>query len=402
MSAPPAQTWTPPTRAWAARRVAQVLAAAAAERLHGVPARTADDVPRSPADAGPEWLTAVLCRHQPAVRVVSAVPLATSHGTTTRRSLALTYDGGSPELPDRVFVKCTATPAQRLMLGLGGLIHGEPGFYMHVRPGLEIEAPAGWFGAVDARSWRSVVVMEDVTATRGAHFWEPGTAAGVSRAQIEDLLGTVAAWHGALWDSPQLTGWRWLRTPREQMRLIDALIGLANRLPAGAARARAVLPAGIWERRAHLLAGMRRSMQLLSEGPHTYLHGDLHIANTYVTRTGRIGVADWQVGLRGSWAYDVAYLLATALEVDERRAWERDLVALYLQRLGAAGGDAIPFPDAWLAYRRSTFYPLFAWLYTIGRSRLQPHFQPDAVSLTMIRRIASAMDDLGSFAAVTV
>ena len=27
---------------------------------------------------------------------------------------------------------------------------------------------------------------------------------------------------------------------------------------------------------------------------------------------------------------------------------------------------------AWDAYRQSTFYPYFAWVYTIGRARLQP------------------------------
>jgi hypothetical protein len=46
------------------------------------------------------------------------------------------------------------------------------------------------------------------------------------------------------------------------------------------------------------------------------------------------------------------------------------------------------------------FYPYFAWLYTLGRSRLQPRFQPEEVSLMLIERIAAAIDDLHSFAAV--
>lgn len=53
-----------------------------------------------------------------------------------------------------------------------------------------------------------------------------------------------------------------------------------------------------------------------------------------------------------------------------------------------------------LAYRRATLYPYFAWVYTVGRSRLQPEFQPAEVSLTMIRRIAAAIDDLDSVGAV--
>ena len=368
----------------------------ARERVRGVRALSADDVPRSPADVSAEWLTAVLCVGIPGARVSSVRAGEGSVGTTTRRALEVAYNdaGTAAGLPTRLFVKCTTTIAQRLMLGLGGLIAGEPGFYMYVRPTLEIEAPNGYFGAVDARSWRSIVVMEDVASTRGARFWQPRAA--VSREQVEELLANAAVWHGALWDSARLREWAWLKTPADQMRVIDALIGLADRTGAGAKRARAVIPSALHGRQSDLFAGMRRSMQILSDGPQTYLHGDLHIANAYFTDQGTVGICDWQVGLRGSWAHDYAYIVATALEVEDRRRWEHDLLDLYLDRLAAAGGQAIPEEKAWLAYRQATLYPYFAWVYTIGRSRPQPSFQPSDVSLTMIERISAAIDDLDS------
>ncbi len=357
-------------------------------------------MPRSPSEIGPAWLNAVLCRDTPGAQVRAVTTVGASAGTTTRRAIEVTYNeaGFDAGLPTRLFLKGTVTLAQRLMLGLGGFIAGEPGFYVHVRPELEIEAPAGYFGAVEPHSWRSLVVMDDVTATRGAHFWQPSHR--VTRAEIEDLLRTVATWHGALWDSPRLTGWRWLRTPAAQMDLIDSLIGLADRRAIGAERARAVIPHPLRGRQADLYAGMRRSMHIASRGPQTYVHGDLHVANTYRTALGRIGVSDWQTSLRGSWALDYAYLLATALTVGDRRAWEGELLDLYLDKLSAAGGAAIPRAEAWLAYRQATFYPYFAWIYTIGRSRLQPSFQPDAVSLTMVERIGATIDDLDSLGAV--
>jgi hypothetical protein len=391
-----------PTKAWALCRIARVCAAAAGERVRGVRVVHAEDVPRSPEDITVEWLTAVLCSNAPAARVTTATPHEGSSGTTTRRTLELAYNeaGTAADLPTRLFVKCTSTVAQRIMLGLGGLIHGEPGFYNHVRQGLEIEAPRGYFGAVDERSWRSIVLLEDVVRTRGARFWRAGTAIG--REQVEDLLAHVARWHGALWGSPRLSHWRWLRMPADQMRLIDSLIGLADRRAAGAARAHAVVPAALRARQDDLYVGLRRSMELLSQGRPTYLHGDLHIANTYLTREGRMGIADWQVGLKGSWAYDYAYLVTTALAVEDRRAWERDLLDVYLDRLAAAGGPPIPREDAWEAYRQATLYPYFAWVYTIGRSRLQPTFQSDEVSLVMIERIATAIDDLDSLRALAL
>jgi len=284
------------------------------------------------------------------------------------------------------------------MLGLGGLIDGEPGFYRDVRPLLEIEAPIGYYGAVDRRTWRSAVLIEDVIASRGASFWEPSTV--LERPQLEDLLSNMAAWHGALWESDRLSRWAWLKTPAEQMRVIDELIGIADRRTAGFERAGAVIPAALHDRQQDLFEGMRRSMGLASRPPHTYLHGDLHVANTYLTAAGRVGVADWQVALRGCWAHDVGYLLATALDVDARRACERELLGFYMERLAGAGGPALSREEAWLAYRRSTLYPYFAWVYTIGRSRLQPRFAPDELSLAMIGRIAAAIEDLDSLGAV--
>jgi hypothetical protein len=321
-------------------------------------------------------------------------------GTTTRGALHVTYNqsGTAAALPRDLFVKCTSSVPQRLMLGMGGLIGGEPGFYEQIRPELEIEAPAGYFGTVDVESWRSMVVMENVAVTRSARFWG---AEPLSRPQIEDLIANVARWHGTLWESPSLvTTWRWLRTPAEQARLIEALIGLADRTGAGARRAAPVLPPSLHGRQPDLFEGMRRSLSWLGEPPHTYLHGDLHLGNAYATGDGRMGVCDWQVGLRGGWAHDLGYLLITALGVEDRRAWERELLRFYLERLTEAGGAAPAADNAWLAYRRATLYPYFAWIYTLGRSRLQPRFQATDMALTVIGRIAAAIEDLDSLGAV--
>jgi len=386
-------------KAWALGRVARVLAAAASERIRPSGPLRPGELPRSPEGIDADWLTAALGASFPGARVSAVRVLGGSAGTTTRRAFELEYAGDpTADLPRRLFVKCTTGVSQRLMLGLGGFIETEPGFYAEVRPGLEIEAPVGYFGAVDPRTWRSIVMMEDVTSTRGASFWRP--TAKVAREQVEDLLANAARWHGALWDSPRLAGWPWLKSTAEQMRLIDALIAMADRTRAGVRRAAPVIPPALRARRSDLYEGMRRSMQIAGAGERTYLHGDLHVANTYATASGRMGVADWQAGLQGSWAFDYAYLLITALEVEDRRAWERELLDGYLERLAAAGGRPPPREQAWLAYRQATLYPFFAWAYTIGRSRLQPRFQPEETSLTMLRRIAAAIEDLDSLAAV--
>ena len=55
-----------------------------------------------------------------------------------------------------------------------------------------------------------------------------------------------------------------------------------------------------------------------------------------------------------------------------------------------------------LRYRQSMFYPLSAWTFTIGRAWYQPKMQPDEISLAIIERISSAIDDLDCFDALGV
>ncbi|MFC7642288.1 hypothetical protein ACFQX6_16035 [Streptosporangium lutulentum] len=104
--------------------------------------------------------------------------------------------------------------------------------------------------------------------------------------------------------------------------------------------------------------------------------------------------------MRGSWAYDVSYTIATGLAVEDRRAWERDLLAFYLERLDAAGGTAPDVEAAWLAYRRQMLWSYFGWLLSIGRSAIQPKFQPDSISLGILERASNALLDLDTLGAV--
>lgn len=105
-------------------------------------------------------------------------------------------------------------------------------------------------------------------------------------------------------------------------------------------------------------------------------------------------------GARGA-ARDVAYALATHLTVEDRRAWERDLLARYFDRLTAAGCRVPTAGAAFLAYRQQMFHAMFMWLVTIGRYRLQPEMQPRDVTLESVRRTCQAAADLDSLDAIT-
>ena len=130
--------------------------------------------------------------------------------------------------------------------------------------------------------------------------------------------------------------------------------------------------------------------------PHALAHGDLHLKNWYITRGGEMGLGDWPCSARAQQGRDFAYAIGTALAVDDRRAWERDLLALYLDRLAESGGPRRAFGDAWDAYRQQLIPALTWWTVTLCPTPDIPEMQPKEVSLEFIKRLATAMDDLDS------
>src|SRR5258708_1612077 len=116
----PAPAYPIPSKTWMLRRVGEVVASGARERIRATRAMGAADVPRCPDEITPEWLTAVLCTHTPGARVISVTVPGGSIGTTTRKALELTYNdaGAAAGLPTQLFAKCTTALAQRLVLGL--------------------------------------------------------------------------------------------------------------------------------------------------------------------------------------------------------------------------------------------------------------------------------------------
>jgi aminoglycoside phosphotransferase (APT) family kinase protein len=273
-------------------------------------------------------------------------------------------------------------------------------FYDRIRPVLDMEAPRGYYMAIDPRSGRSMFLLEDVAATKNVTFGDP-TLHYIDRQRAETLVTTLAEVHGKFWDSPRFAGdLKSLKTAGQWQDDVNDLIGFAKRSSIGFDRAQHVFPDKIVDQKERVWPAVLRSLALQEGPPRTLLHADVHSRNWYLTPEGGMGLYDWQVLNTGTWAMDVAYALASALTVQDRRAWERDLLALYLDRLHAAGGPKLDVDEAFFTYRQQVFHGLAFWLYTIGAGRLEPAMQPTEVSLVNLERMANMVIDLDSFAAV--
>ena len=102
------------------------------------------------------------------------------------------------------------------------------------------------------------------------------------------------------------------------------------------------------------------------QGPLCLVHGDAHAGNIYRQADGALGLVDWQILQKGSWAMDVAYHLAAVLTPEDRRQHERALLGEYCAQLRAHGGPDILSDYAWRAYRSALIYGYSRRLKALG------------------------------------
>lgn len=362
------------------------------------------DVPPSTSALTAEWLTDALCKSHPGAKIVDFAVGSGSDGTSSRRQLTVHYNevGQELNLPTDLYTKSSPGLMTRLFCGLNNLAVNETGFYSRIRPELEIETPIGYHGVYDVHKGSAMLILEDIAKTRGATFADP-TVTHVDRANAERMVSIMATYHGAFWEDPRLdTEFGWLQRSEDFQRRLNDMMGFKRMFHNGLKRARDIMPPELVARESEMYGALMRSLECRARAPQTFLHQDVHARNWYFTGDGDIGIYDWQGNAKGLWAVDVAYAVSCGLVPDERRAWERDLLALYLDRLGSAGGKPPSFDDAWLAYRQQMIHGLGFWLATIGVTKLQPELQPRAVCVANIERMSRALADLDTLGALGV
>lgn len=370
------------------------------DHLISSPPRRSDDIPLAMSSITVEWLTNVLCAKIPGAKVVSFQVLGGSDGTTSRRAIKVQYNaaGDSAGLPMELFGKTTPGLKTRLICGPCGGLANEVNFYRNLRSQLDITAPQAHFAQYDRKSYRSCLMFDDMSRT--ANFCNPKLP--ISLLDAQNMISLLAKVHATFWEDRRLEeNFTWLQTASQFQAKLNTVIDYEARSYVGVERARDVMHAAALSKLDRLWPAFTRSLELNAETPPTLLHHDVHIGNWYRTTCNQMGLCDWQCTVKGGWAGDIAYALSSALTIQDRRAWERDLIGYYLDRLSAFGVANVPTADvAWLQYRQQMFHPFFFWVFTIGAGELQPAMQRDEFSLLNIQRMSAALTDLDSLTAL--
>jgi hypothetical protein len=362
---------------------------------------TAERLPRSFEAMTDEWLTAVLCAGVKHARVLGYALGAVDNGSSNRRRMRVEYnaEGCAAGLPTALFCKASHDLANRILLGVSGAARCESHFYRNIRPLLSIEAPRAYFAYYDAATYNSLVMLEDLSDSV-REFCNDRTGMTLDRARSQMRL--LATMHGACKSDQRLVAHVAALPSWSTFFENTVAMGMREGSSSGFLAAEAAIPARLFKRFDDIWPATLRSVELLSREPCTLAHGDVHLKNWYVAGNGEMGLGDWQCCTRSHWGRDFAYTIATALLVEDRRAWERDLLALYLDGLRAAGAVAPSFDEAWIIYRQQLVTALTWWTVTLTPAPGMPDMQPRDTTLAFIERIATAMDDLDTLATLQV
>lgn len=360
-------------------------------------ARRRDDVPRRIEAITPEWLTAVLCGDTAGACVTECAFGPGSSGTSVRRQIRVKYNpaGTAAGLPSTLFAKSTPTALTRLVNGFSGTTATEANFYSRLRPELTLEAPIGYHSAYSLDSYRSIHLLEDLVATKQASFCTPRSE--INRDQANDVVDILADLHAHFYDDPRIgTEFTALRTYPQWFLDANRWADLQTYHEKAMTEAADIIPPDVLARRAEIWPALIRSMDTHATEPATVLHSDVHLGNWYITGADRMGLCDWQCVNTGLWARDFAYAVSATLSVENRRAWERELLERYLANMRRITGRTFATDRAWDHYRQQLFAALLMWTPTLCHSPLFPDMQPKDICFEMIKRMTTAISDLGA------
>lgn len=347
------------------------------------------DYPLSADDIDADWLTAALAPRHPGVSVTDVEVIERHALTNAHAVLRVTY-AEAAGAPETMFCKLAPTDERRAAILATGMGQREARFYDSLAQTVPMRVLTVHAARQDDETGLFVLLLEDLGASGCAipdGTW--GISADAAAAALEELAVFHARYFDAARRSAELPwvpvlgpgsryGADMLRygIDHHRDRLTDAFVAVAEAYIADQAALHA-----LWH-----------------EGPVTVIHGDPHLGNLFLDGE-RVGFLDWGIINVNTPMRDVGYLLTMAMQPEERRGAERDLLRSYLRALAVAGGPDISFDDAWHAHRVHAAY-------TVPASCQVVTFPADATPArrvfadSFLDRAQACLDDLDAVGAL--
>lgn len=339
---------------------------------------------RHPRQLTVAWAQKIVSHFAASAEVFNVNVIALDVGTTTRIQLHVDHNGPD-QIPRNWFIKLPSlTWRARAITALPRLLATEVHFYQHIVPQVPLQTAAVLAAASNLLTG-STLVIGDINEI-GAQPGQAGQA--LTAAQAEAVVKQLAKFHGQFWNPNQQHPH--LQRLAGPTRALEDLLGSILAVPLmklGLQKAANLIPATLQLPAVGYARQRRRIMAVLNQGPQTLIHRDCHPGN-FFWHDNQPGFLDWQLVRIGEGMADVAYLLATALEADVRRAHETDLIKTYATELKIQG-IACDFDQLWPRYQLHLCYPFEAMLLTLAIGGLMEPLS----NRIMLSRAAQAVAD---------
>ncbi len=279
--------------------------------------------------------------------------------------LALTYDRPAPTAPASIIAKLPSfDPGARMVTTTFRHYEKEVRFYQQMAKANCLRSAGSYFEAFDPESGDFALLLEDMAPARNGD-----QVAGLSIADAKIAAAELGRMQAQWWNKPALHAFDWLPAFNDPAMLgLEGVFGqcwapyrdfIGDRMPAE------LRPVGD-----ELSTKITRMLNALTKKPCTVVHGDWRADNFFFDGPTPFAVIDWQIVIKGLGAFDLAYMLAGSLSVENRRAAEHELVRLYHAKLVEGGVKDYSFEDCWNDYRTCV---LMAWIWpVIGVGALDP------------------------------
>jgi len=308
-------------------------------------------IPATIAEVTAEWITIVL--HE-AGALPHDVPVTAIEVTRIGEGIGIMGDLYRVALdhplatPASVVVKLpSAAEANRAQGVTLGMYDAEVRFYRDLAATTRARTPECHLAVIVPGTADSVLVLEDVS-----HLRMVNQADGMTADEAMLAVRALAEVHGSWWGRVQTPDMEWIPSMVADRiqgfaalypQLVEPFLAkFADRLPPGGAELVTRVAEAYWP-----------VMQRLASRPWTLVHQDFRVENLFFGRTpddDQLVILDWQTLGRGAATYDLSYLLGGSMDIELRRATERELVAAYHARLVALGVDIGP-DEVWDDYR---------------------------------------------------
>ncbi|KAI1815718.1 kinase-like domain-containing protein [Poronia punctata] len=319
-----------------------------------------------------EWLSSVLGTQIKSLERTRELP-----GTATKLYVTTVTDEGEKKL----CLKGGFNPAFiKQMPWIVMIYQREVEFFNRIAPLLEnMELPKSWWAKHTPT--QGIVVMDDLAA-RGCEFGNPVETWPVDR--VREGVEQLAALHAKTW-GVKPADYPWLTSDYDQAIL--TMMQTFGAVTHGPDRPKIDEYLLDQER---VTAALKKHYASRNPRFQCLLHGDAHLGNTYLDG-GKPRFLDWQMIHIGSALHDVAYYIAGALTIEDRRAHEWEILDHYLVTLVKLGVPAevagnSQDPELRNEYRKS-------FLAGIGWIMCPYEMQPRECVHAMAVRYAAALDD---------